>query len=146
MAISFDWHIITLERFLENGTVYKVFWVLDGILEENGQKYQARQSGNTGLQTDNLSSFIPYEELTEAVVVSWLEETLDVDGLKATLTLDLENQRSPKTAEGIPWTPQKPDDGFEYVLDTSLNIWVKVEPSPEPDPNEPDPNPFDLRT
>jgi hypothetical protein len=146
MTVSFDWHIITLERYVDTGAVYKVYWCLDGTLEDNGVKYWARESGNTGLQVDNISAFIPYSDLTEADVVAWLESLVDSQGLKEALTANLENQRSPKTAEGVPWIPEKPTDGFEYVLDPTFNIWVKVEPAPEPDPNQEDPNPFELRT
>ena len=86
-----------LERNLPDETVITAHWdarVVDGV-------YLARSSGTQSFTRDEDSpEFIPFEDLTEEEVVSWL--TLDED-LEDKLLAQIEKQKNPTKAKGKPW-------------------------------------------
>ena len=43
----------------------------------------------------NTTAYIPYDELTEAIVVSWLEKKLDVSSFQASITAEIEKIKNP---------------------------------------------------
>jgi hypothetical protein len=50
------------------------------------------------------SSFVPYDQLTEAMVENWLNSGLDVDSIDASLTAQIEEQKNPKVVSlPLPW-------------------------------------------
>ena len=85
-----------LERNLPDETVITAHWnasVVDG-------DYSATSYGTQSFTRDeNSPEFIPYADLTEDEVVSWL--TLD-EGLEDNLLAHIEEQKNPTTATGKP--------------------------------------------
>ena len=50
------------------------------------------------------SSFVPYDQLTEAMVEGWLNSGLDVASIDASLTAQIEEQKNPKVVSlPLPW-------------------------------------------
>ena len=50
------------------------------------------------------SSFVPYDQLTEAMVENWLNSGLDVASIDASLTAQIEEQKNPKVVSlPLPW-------------------------------------------
>jgi hypothetical protein len=50
------------------------------------------------------SSFVPYDQLTEAMVEGWLNAGLDVASIDASLTAQIEEQKNPKVVSlPLPW-------------------------------------------
>ena len=86
-----------LERIIADGAVITAHWnasVVDG-------DYSARAYGTQSFEPNPDSpEFIPYEDLTEEEVVGWL--TLD-EGLEANLEAQIESQKNPTDASGVPW-------------------------------------------
>ena len=86
-----------LERNLPDETVITAHWgasVVDG-------DYSASAYGTQSFTRDEDSpEFIPFEDLTEEEVVSWL--TLDED-LEDKLLAQIEKQKNPTKAKGKPW-------------------------------------------
>ena len=86
-----------LERNTAGDEVITAHWgasVVDG-------DYSANSYGTQSFSRDeNSPEFIPFEDLTEADVVSWL--TLD-EGLETNLLAQIEEQKTPSTVTGIPW-------------------------------------------
>lgn len=65
--------------------------------------------GQTTYENDpNKPNFIPYENLTKAIVLGWIYETLGSKKaeIEATLTAKVEKQLSPTTVQGTPWLNQ----------------------------------------
>ena len=86
-----------LERTTGDDTVIIAHW---NASEVDGD-YSASAYGTQSFSRDeNSPEFIPYEDLTEADVVSWL--TLD-EGLETNLLAKIEEQKTPSTVTGIPW-------------------------------------------
>jgi hypothetical protein len=46
---------------------------------------------------------IPFENLTEEIVLGWLADNLDLNAIEANLTERNKEITNPKTATGLPW-------------------------------------------
>lgn len=143
----FTWKIHTLERLSNDGTVTKVFWELEGkrSTEENNF-YLANVSGSAGLFPPDPNQFIPYTELTSDIVLDWLKKTIgdaEIQRLENNIKVKLELLENPVKKIGVPWKPEKPNDGNNYVWNEELNIWQlqpeEIVVTPVTDPTEGNP-------
>jgi len=78
MATIFNWDCKTVDAYPLVGedpdVVYNVHWIVTGVsdqLNPQGNPYQARSIGTQVLNTDDITDFIPFEDLTNEVVVEW---------------------------------------------------------------------------
>jgi len=78
MATIFNWDCKTVDAYPlvgeDSDVVYNVHWIVTGVsdqLDPQGNPYQARSIGTQGLSTDDITDFIPFEDLTNEVVVGW---------------------------------------------------------------------------
>ena len=86
-----------LERNTADGVVTTAHW---NASEVDGA-YSASAYGTQSFTRDSDSpTLIPFADLTEANVVSWL--TLD-SGLEANLQAQIAEQKAPTAASGVPW-------------------------------------------
>lgn len=94
------WAIANLERETADGFVFTAHYTVDA----KDDTYSAGAYGSLGFERpDNL---IPYADLTEADVVSWVKEALGEDKVaevEAALQNQLDQQRNPTQATGVPW-------------------------------------------
>lgn len=100
-ATNFTWKIAQLERETADGFVFTAHYTIDA----NDGTYSAGAYGSVGFERpDNL---IPYADLTESVVVGWVQEALGgaekVAKIQAALQSQLDEQRHPSKAAGVPW-------------------------------------------
>jgi len=98
---TFTWKIANLEHLLEDGFVFTAHYV---ILAEDGT-YNSSAYGSVGFEKpDNL---IPYADLTEELVIGWVQEALGGDEkvaeIEAALQQRIDEQRTPTQAGGLPW-------------------------------------------
>lgn len=98
---TFTWAIANLERETEDGFVMTAHYVVDA----NDGTYSSGAYGSVGFQRpDNL---IPFADLTEKLVVGWVKEALGGDDkvaeIEAALQAQLDEQRNPTKAAGVPW-------------------------------------------
>jgi hypothetical protein len=49
---------------------------------------------------------IPFAEVTEELVKTWLTEKLDMESLEAALDAQIEAQKAPKVTSGLPWVTE----------------------------------------
>jgi hypothetical protein len=92
------WTISTLERETSNGFITTAHWVallIDG-------EYSASTYSTTSWQAGTPT--IPYASVTEAEVLNWVWETVDKTATEAALAANIELQKNPVTATGVPWT------------------------------------------
>jgi hypothetical protein len=52
---------------------------------------------------------VTYESLTEAQVIAWVKDKLDVEAIKAGLQSHIDGQKNPVIAKGVPWNGQSTD-------------------------------------
>ena len=80
-----------------------IFQVTDTVTI-NGTEHEVRGGNFVQLSDPNPAEFTPFESLTEAVVVGWVEANADVDGFVARLTDNLNTRLNPPTvALTPPW-------------------------------------------
>ena len=100
MATTFTWAIANLERETADGFVYTAHYTVNA---EDGT-YSAGAYGSIGLERPD--TLIPFDDLTEGMVVGWVTEKLGAE--KVTEVLDalqvqLDEKHAPTKAAGVPW-------------------------------------------
>ena len=94
------WTIANLERNLADGGVTVAHW---RVTEVDGG-YSASSYGTVGFTPDASDpSFVPYDNLTESDVLGWVWAEVDQAATEAALTADIEEQKNPVSADGMPW-------------------------------------------
>ena len=102
------WTIANLERNVADGGVTVAHW---RVTEEetvgagdDAVTYSASSYGTVGFTPDaNADGFVAYDDLTESAVLAWVHESVDQDATEAALTANIEAQKNPVSADGMPW-------------------------------------------
>jgi hypothetical protein len=94
------WTISTLERELSDGGVVVAHWRATAV---DGD-FSASSYGTCGFTPDpSASGFIAYDSLTEADVIGWVQAEVDQDAIEASLAAQIEADKNPTQAAGVPW-------------------------------------------
>ena len=96
MAINYTWNVSTVDVKEIDGnadTVFNVHWKLTGTDDANDES--ATVYGSIGLDTEDLSDFIPFADLTVSDVQGWVEAALGADEV-TTLKAGLDAQIAEK--------------------------------------------------
>jgi hypothetical protein len=96
--MTITWKINNLERQTSDGLVTVVHW---GAYAADGD-YNAGVYNTQALERDG-DSFVSYDTLTEETVLGWLWSKIDKEAVEASLTAQIEAQKAPVTANGLPW-------------------------------------------
>ena len=91
------WTINKLDRETADGLVTTIHWgasAVDGDFSASIVNTQQLERGD---------SFVDYATLTEATVLGWLWEKVDKEAVEAALEAQIEAQRTPVKASGLPW-------------------------------------------
>jgi hypothetical protein len=105
MAINYKWEIPKMNAHIEaegkEDVIYEVHYKYTGAKEFNGSMYSSSSSGAQGYTYIAGDSFTPYEntEAFEAVVIEWLENSLDVGQMQAAISADIQQQIEPVNKE-----------------------------------------------
>ncbi len=101
MATDFVWGINTLERETDDGFVFTAHYTVNA----EDSTYSAGAYGSIGFQRPE--NLIPYNQLQEDIVIGWVKEALGGDEkiaeIEAALQQQIDEQRSPSKAAGVPW-------------------------------------------
>ena len=108
------WTISTMERHVggdNDGGVIVAHWrVTDSETvgtDDDAMTYSASAYGTCSFTPDaSADDYVPYAELTQEVVLGWCwseEGGVDQDAVEASLTANIEEQKSPTTEDGVPW-------------------------------------------
>jgi hypothetical protein len=101
--MNYQWNVVqtnynTSDKFIT--TVHYTVNAVDG-------DYTASTYGTVGY-TQGEGSYVPYADLTEAVVVGWVQESLGKDTVEASLAANIEAQKNPVQEAGVPWAVTLP--------------------------------------
>lgn len=95
------WKIAQLERETADGFVFTAHYTVDA----NDGTYSAGAYGSVGFQRPE--NLIPFSDLTEEQVIGWTKEAIGGDEkvaeIEAALQAQLDEQRTPSKAPGLPW-------------------------------------------
>jgi len=98
------WTISTLDRNTADGGVTVAHWRVSEEETVGDNTYSASSYGTVGFTPDaSAEGFVAYDSLDEATVLGWVQAELDQDAIEATLTANIEGQKNPVTADGVPW-------------------------------------------
>ena len=94
------WRIANLERETADGYVFTAHYTVD----VKDDTYSAGAYGSIGFERPE--TLIPYADLTEEQVIGWVKEALGSDKvleIGQALLAQLDEQRQPTKAAGLPW-------------------------------------------
>lgn len=109
MTTAFTWNIAQLERHTADGIVYTAHWTVNASAESGtaGGGATAGAYGSIGLEAPAEGDTpIPFEELTQEVVVGWVKDKLgeeQVASTEAALAAQIAEQLAPVKMSGVPW-------------------------------------------
>ena len=75
--------------------VINVHWNRNAKETINKKEYYSSVYGAKSFLKNDVSDFIPYEDLTYEIVCSWLDSTLDTQALDLNLDTQIDNQVNP---------------------------------------------------
>ena len=90
------WKINQLDRNTADGFVTAAHWTCVGV---DGD-FSASVYASCGFDGE-LS--VPYDSLTEEAVLAWVWEKVDKQATEAAVAAQIEAQKNPVTASGLPW-------------------------------------------
>jgi len=100
----YTWGIAQLERHTADGVVYTAHYTINAA----DGTYSAGAYGSVGLEQPDPDNIIPFADLTPDLVIGWVQEKLGGDEkiaeIEAALQAQLDEQRSPTKAQGLPWS------------------------------------------
>ena len=91
------WNIVNLERETADGLVKTIHWnatATDGDFSASIVNTQALERGD---------NFVSYDTLTQETVLGWLWGKVDKEAVEAALTDQINAQKAPVVANGLPW-------------------------------------------
>ena len=101
MATVFIWGVANLERETEDGYVFCCHYTVAA----NDGTYSSSAYGSVGFERPD--TLIPFADLLEDQIVGWVKEALGGDEkvteIQDALQAQLDEQRAPTKAAGVPW-------------------------------------------
>jgi hypothetical protein len=106
----FQWVISELNCAVESeglpDVINMIHWRYNATQEYDGKVYFADTYGASSVAQPNPQNFIPYADVTEAEVISWLEQILPVDAMQLSLENNIALQINPvEVTLPLPWLP-----------------------------------------
>jgi hypothetical protein len=89
--------VIQLERNTDGDIVTTVHY---SAVKQDGE-FTASSYGSVGVEVGD--TVIPFADLTEETVKTWLAEKLDLVAMEVSLDAQLADLKAPKVASGLPW-------------------------------------------
>ena len=109
MEIIYNWVISSMNEYPKTpdnltDVVFIVHYRRNATSEVDGKTYFADTYSTVSLPAPSPEDFTPYEDLTEEIVIGWLEEVLDTQAIDASLAQQIENQINPPVISlPLPW-------------------------------------------
>ena len=95
--MEITWKISQLDRKTSDGFVTTAHWTANAVDGEDAASVYSTVGWSEGTPT------IPFDSLTEAQVLAWVWESVDKDATEAALAAQINLQKNPVTAQGVPW-------------------------------------------
>ena len=101
MAITYKWDIPAMNSYIQadgqENVIYTVHYRYTGSEESGGKTYSSTNIGTQSYTYVAGEPFTPYEntEAFEAVVIGWLEGSLDVPAMQSSIAANIESQITP---------------------------------------------------
>jgi L-aminopeptidase/D-esterase-like protein len=92
------WTINQLERQTSDGLVTTIHWTASAVDGDYSASIYNTQ------QLERGDSFVDYASLTEETALGWLWTKVDKEVVEAALAAQIDAQKNPVKASGLPWS------------------------------------------
>ena len=107
MPITYNWTIANCEHDIATGGINVVHWRVTAEETVGEDTYTATAYGTVGLTPDPTApDFVAYADVTEAMAQAWVWESVDQAETEANLAANIEAQKNPTEADGLPWSAE----------------------------------------
>ena len=104
------WKIAACDRTVSLGgeadVITAINWDVTAKETVDGVDHYGRLYGSVGINTDDLSSFTAYADVTEANAIAWAKAALgsdEVTRLEEDVAAQVTLSKTPATGTGVPW-------------------------------------------
>jgi len=106
----FEWGISQLNCAVESeglpDVINMIHWTYSATQVDGDKIWYASTYGASSVAQPNPQNFIPYADVTEAEVISWLEQILPVEAMQLALENNIALQINPvEVTLPLPWLP-----------------------------------------
>ena len=95
--MEFTWNVVQMDRKSADGFVTTVHYNVSAVDGE----FTASTYGTVGYTEEG--AFTPYSQLTEAVVVGWVKDSLGQATVEESLAAQITALKNPVSESGLPW-------------------------------------------
>ena len=99
---DYTWGVAQMERHTADGIVFTVHYTVAA----NDGTYASSAYGSIGLEQPE-GEVVPYADLTPEIVIGWVQDKLGgaekVTEIEAALQSQINEQKHPTKAAGVPW-------------------------------------------
>ena len=126
MAIIYKWDIPQMNAHIQadgqDNVIYTVHYIFSGSKESGGKIYSDTNIGFQSYTYVAGQPFVPYEntEAFEAIVIGWLEGSLNVSAMRASIAESIQSQIAPVN-EDLYFTWQNPVPPVEEEVEEDLS-------------------------
>ena len=99
--MNIQWKISQLDRKTADGFVTTAHWTCSGQDGSGSDEFSASVYSTCSFEGELT---VPYEQLTEATVLSWVWQSVDKEATEAAVAAQIEAQKNPVQASGLPWS------------------------------------------
>jgi hypothetical protein len=93
--MTYSWIISDLVAKIQDGELSNIIETVHWRYQATSGEHTADVYGSVGLEAPDAESFKPFEEVTEADVIAWLESKLDVETMQSGLDAQLDAIANP---------------------------------------------------
>lgn len=111
MATTYSWVISSLDSYPTDAegltdVICVIHWRRQATQVDGDKTYFAEVYSTLSVPAPDPADFVPYDQVTEAMVEGWLNSGLDTVSLDANLDTQIENQINPPVVTlPLPWAP-----------------------------------------
>ena len=95
--MEYNWNVVQMDRKSADGFVTTCHYTVSAVDGE----FTASTYGTVGYTEEG--AFTPYNQLTQAQVVGWVQDSLGKDTVEASLATQIDALKNPATLSGTPW-------------------------------------------
>ena len=92
--VNYNWIIASLDAKIQDGDLENIIETVHWRYQATDGEHTADVYGSAGLEAPD-DNFKPFEEVTEADVIAWLEDKLDVEAMQSGLDAQLDAIANP---------------------------------------------------
>jgi len=100
MSTVFTWSVVQMNRLTSDNYVVTVHYNVSAVDGE----YQSSTYGTISYTQEAGQNVIPYQDLTESIVIGWCQTSLGKDTVEASLQAQIDALKNPVQESGVPWT------------------------------------------